>query len=150
MRDLNKQIEKLEQEIVKLKEIANKKEEYVIEYIENKTYFVGTFAIDNGYSDGDYGWKENARYRHTKEQANISLARNKRANRLEALAMAIGGAYEWEEDENNYFIYYINGKYATHYANYVYRATDVYMTKETAIKVCEILNAGRYSLEGDK
>ena len=43
--------------------------------------------------------------RNTAESAWVSARRNIRANRLEALAHSIGGAYEFEIEGDNYFIF---------------------------------------------
>lgn len=84
------------------------------------------------------------------ESAWVSARRNIRANRLEALAHSIGGAYEFEFGEDNYYIYVNEANIFKHtLIQYTLEPEKIYMTKETAEKVCEILNSGRYKLNVD-
>ena len=84
------------------------------------------------------------------ESAWVSARRNIRANRLEALAHSIGGAYEFEFGEDNYFIYVMeDGTFAVGDVDVILEPEKIYMTRETAEKVCEILNSGRYKLNVD-
>lgn len=90
--------------------------------------------------------------RDTAYSAYVSARRNIRANRLEALAHSIGGAYEFEfdMDKGNYYIYVReDGTFNTARANHWFEPEKIYMTKETAEKVCEILNSGKYKLNLD-
>ena len=84
------------------------------------------------------------------ESAWVSARRNIRANRLEALAHSIGGAYEFEFGEDNYYVYVDRvGVFETSYSQGYLEPEKIYMTKETAEQVCEILNSGRYKLNVD-
>ncbi len=84
------------------------------------------------------------------ESAWVSARRNIRANRLEALAHSIGGAYEFEFGEDNYFIYVMeDGTFAVGDVDVILEPEKIYMTKDTAEQVCEILNSGRYKLNMD-
>ena len=84
------------------------------------------------------------------ESAWVSARRNIRANRLEALAHSIGGAYEFEFGEDNYFIYVMeDGTFAVGDVDVILEPEKIYMTRETAEKVCEILNSGTYKLNID-
>ena len=88
--------------------------------------------------------------RDTAYSAWVSARRNIRGNRLEALAHSIGGAYEFEFDEDNYFIYVRDGgTFEVASVNIGFEPEKVYMTKETAEQVCEILNSGTYKLNLD-
>lgn len=88
--------------------------------------------------------------RDTAYSAYVSARRNIRGNRLEALAHSIGGAYEFEFDEDNYFIYVRDGgTFEVASVNIGFEPEKVYMTKETAEEVCEILNSGTYKLNLD-
>ena len=94
---------------------------------------------------------EHGRYRKSEEAADQSLARNKRANRLEALAEQLGGLKEWENGEDNYYIYrYGNSAIwtITVTCNCFY-PESVYMTKNCAIEICRLLNEGLFSLDGE-
>lgn len=84
------------------------------------------------------------------ESAWVSARRNIRANRLEALVHSIGGAYEFEFGGENYFIYVLEGgTFALGDAGAILEPEKIYMTKETAEQVCEILNSGTYKLNID-
>ena len=88
--------------------------------------------------------------RDTAYSAYVSARRNIRGNRLEALAHSIGGAYEFEFDEDNYFIYVRDGgTFEVASVNIGFEPEKVYMTKETAEQVCGILNSGTYKLNLD-
>lgn len=85
------------------------------------------------------------------ESAWVSARRNIRANRLEALAHSIGGAYEFEFDKkNNYYIYVVeDGTFDVASTDIWFEPEKIYMTAETAEQVCEILNSGIYKLNID-
>ena len=88
--------------------------------------------------------------RNTAESAWVSARRNIRANRLEALAHMIGGAYEFEFGEENYYVYVEeDGTFVPHMIPSPLEPEKIYMTKETAEQVCEILNSGTYKLNID-
>ncbi len=88
--------------------------------------------------------------RNTAESAWVSARRNIRANRLEALAHSIGGAYEFEFGEENYYIYVEeDGTFAKHCITSFLEPEKIYMTQDTAEQVCEILNSGTYKLNID-
>ena len=88
--------------------------------------------------------------RDTAYSAYVSARRNIRGNRLEALAHSIGGAYEFEIGEENYYIYVRNnGTFDVASVNTGFEPEKIYMTKETAEQVCEILNSGTYKLNLD-
>ena len=84
------------------------------------------------------------------ESAWVSARRNIRANRLEALAHMIGGAYEFELGAGNYYIAVDgDGLFDVRISSYYLEPEKIYMTKETAEQVCEILNSGIYKLNID-
>ena len=84
------------------------------------------------------------------ESAWVSARRNIRANRLEALAHDIGGAYEFEFGKKNYYVYVRdNGIFDVRISFYYLEPEKIYMTKKTAEQVCEILNSGTYKLNID-
>ncbi len=88
--------------------------------------------------------------RNTAESAWVSARRNIRANRLEALAHSIGGAYEFEFGEDSYFIYVMeDGTFAVGDVDSILEPEKIYMTEKTAEQVCEILNSGTYKLNID-
>jgi len=139
----------LANEIFELRDSEPEKFEFKFE--KDKTYVftsIGTFAFCSG--DGEQA-REHGRYRTTKEGAELSTKRNKRANRLEMLVEYLGGLKEWANYEKNNFIYYdINrGEYRHFYNSVSFESEKVYMTQECAEKVCELLNSGAYSLGGE-
>ena len=84
------------------------------------------------------------------ESAWVSARRNIRANRLEALAHSIGGAYEFEIEGDNYFIFLdTDGIFQYALAGEWLEPEKIYMTEKTAEQVCEILNSGTYKLNID-
>ena len=88
--------------------------------------------------------------RNTAESAWVSARRNIRANRLEALAHMIGGAYEYEVEGYNYFIFLdTDGIFQYALAGDWLEPEKIYMTEKTAEQVCEILNSGTYKLNID-
>ena len=84
------------------------------------------------------------------ESAWVSARRNIRANRLEALAHSIGGAYEFEFGEGNYYVV-VDEDYTFEacISSCYLEPEKIYMTNDTAQQVCEILNSGRYKLNVD-
>ena len=88
--------------------------------------------------------------RNTAESAWVSARRNIRANRLEALAHMIGGAYEFEFGEENYYIVIdSDGVFTIDWMDKILEPEKIYMTEKTAEQVCEILNSGAYKLTVD-
>ncbi len=88
--------------------------------------------------------------RNTAESAWVSARRNIRANRLEALAHMIGGAYEFEFGGDNYYVVFNRELVAEKFSvSNLLEPEKIYMTKETAEQVCEILNSGTYKLNVD-
>ena len=88
--------------------------------------------------------------RNTADSAWVSARRNIRANRLEALAHMIGGAYEFEVGEENYYVYVKdNGIFDCTSIDTGLEPEKIYMTEKTAEQVCEILNSGIYKLNID-
>mgnify|MGYP005614569319 CR=1 FL=1 len=84
------------------------------------------------------------------DSAWVSARRNIRANRLEALAHSIGGAYEFEIEGDNYFIFLdTDGIFQYALAGEWLEPEKIYMTEKTAEQVCEILNSGTYKLNID-
>lgn len=152
-------VEKAKEQIKELDEKeAELNKEYVLEIPEQGLYLIneGTMLEEytREYLDCE-GWNIDilnklGDIRTNPESAWVSTRRNIRANRLEALAHSIGGAYEFEFGEDNYFIYVReDGTFAIGDVDIILEPEKIYMTKETAEKVCEILNSGRYKLNVD-
>lgn len=124
------------------------KKEYVIEY--DRPWYINSIHQPSQSSTEIY--KSAALYtlgelRTTKENIIYKQKRNQRANRLEALVEDLQG----ELGVGDYYIFYrieekVYRRCARHENNTF--PDVVMMKKETAEKVCELLNSGQYSLEG--
>ena len=130
-------------------EAQSKPKQFEMKYVQGKEYYLGVGIISAMWFGDANVYLEHGRFRKTKESAELSLARNKRANRLEALVDQLDGMKEFVEGEYNYYIMfdYISDSYFWCSNNSHYCSERVYMTKECAIRVCEILNAGEYYLD---
>ena len=145
-----------------IKELEEKEEElnkeYVIEIPEQGLYLINEGTILEEYTQ-EYldceGWNIDilnklGDIRTNPESAWVSARRNIRANRLEALAHSIGGAYEFEFGEENYYVVIgAEGEFSLDWMDEILEPEKIYMTKETAEQVCEILNSGTYKLNID-
>ncbi len=145
-----------------IKELDEKEEElnkeYVIEIPEQGLYLIneGTMLEEytREYLDCE-GWNIDilnklGDIRTNPESAWVSARRNIRANRLEALAHSIGGAYEFEFGEGNYYVVVDeDGTFEACISSCYLEPEKIYMTNDTAQQVCEILNSGRYKLNVD-
>ena len=132
--------------------------EYVIEIPEQGLYLINEGTELKEYSQeelDEYNWnisllKKLGDIRTDSESAWVSARRNIRANRLEALVHSIGGAYEFEFGEDNYYIAIdAEGVFIKYRVSGLLEPEKIYMTRDTAEKVCEILNSGRYKLNVD-
>lgn len=152
-------VEKAKEQIKELDEKeAELNKEYVIDIPEQGLYLINEGTMLEEYTQ-EYldceGWNIDilnklGNIRTNPESAWVSARRNIRANRLEALAHSIGGAYEFEFGGENYYIFVAEGgTFHISTASYYLEPEKIYMTKNTAEKVREILNSGRYKLDVD-
>ena len=156
-------VEKAKEQIKELDEKeAELTKEYVIEIPEQGLYLINEGTELEMYSQEDLeceGWNvplinKLGDIRTNPESAWVSARRNIRANRLEALAHSIGGAYEFEFGEDNYYVYVeqvADGslRFILSSVMFGFEPEKIYMTRDTAEKVCEILNSGSYKLNVD-
>jgi len=115
------------------------------QYKEQSKFLVTTVSVVPDYTATNKDFTEHGRYRLTKEIAEKSLLRNKRANRLEALADQLNGL-------NGPIAYHIARVHDvwTHIHNGArYIPEVVYMSEECAIEICGMLNKGEFSLDGE-
>ena len=152
-------VEKAKEQIKELdeKEVELNKE-YVIEIPEQGLYLINEGTMLEEYTR-EYleceGWNIDilnklGDIRTNPESAWVSARRNIRANRLEALAHSIGGAYEFKFGEDNYYVFVDRfSVFKTPYMLNYLEPEKIYMTGDTAEKVCKILNSGRYKLDVD-
>lgn len=143
---LEETIRVAQQQIYELKNPKPKKFEW--KYESKGTYIVNTHTYEWHYNGSDKDYIEHSRYRLTKEAAEQSLARNKRANRLEALAEQLGGLKEFEYNVENYYVYK-DCIFKYNFTENSFYTEVVYMTEECAIEICRMLNEGEFSLEGE-
>ena len=105
--------------------------------------------VDIEYYNPDECSIKYGRYRRTKEQAEMDFKRQTRMMRLSALAWEVGECVEFTLGEKNHFVCLDIDEqtWMIDCASYYNNQTIVYMTHETATKVCHILNSGEYSLD---
>jgi hypothetical protein len=153
---INEQIERLEQELVKLKADATAPSQYELEYEAGNTNLIGIYRTIQGNSGIDRDYLNTGRYRSTEKFTNEHFQTQNEMMRLGALIEAVTielGMEDWVADWNNY-------RQSKHYVTYdcainkycldcwwTYRTMGViYMPREVAERVCEILNNEEYEL----
>lgn len=149
IQELEKQYKLLGEEIEKLKLQSEP-----FKYPKGKTFMLDLGGIKYRCNGATKAVQEYGLYRLTEETAQQSLARNKRANRLEAKAEQLGGLIKFEADKENYCIYkgYFskvgedNNKWYIDCYSKIYCPETVYMTKECAEEICRQLNSGEFTI----
>jgi hypothetical protein len=121
----------------------------LFEYECNNTYHIGTHSIADKHNSINPIQSTYGRYRRTKKQAEMDFKRQTRMMRLSSLAWELGECVEWEYKTANWYIFLDHGVWKSHYHELTYFPFEVYMTEQTARKVCEMLNSGEYSLDVD-
>ena len=154
---INEQIEKLEQELAKLKAEATAPSKYEIEYEEWNTWCVGNYKIIQRHSGTDEDYLNSGRYRSTKKFANEHFKIQNEMMRLGALVEAVTiemNMEDWVADWNDeaqvkYCVRYNHkgGEYCLDYWCTLKTVGVIYMPEEVAIRVCEILNNKEYELK---
>jgi hypothetical protein len=74
------------------------------------------------------------------------LARNKRANRLEALAEQLGGLREFDNYTRLFYIYKQYKNWRVEGTAKTFCPEIVYMTEECAETIADMLNSGKFTL----
>jgi hypothetical protein len=125
-------------------------DKFEFKFTENETFLIGETCVHERCKGKDTLSVDIGRYRTTKEGAELSLKRNQRANRLEMLVEYLGGLKEFVYGKKNWYVGFYDKEYewGSYSTNTLYAPERVYMTEEVAIKVCELLNSGAYSLDG--
>ena len=123
-------------------------EKFEFKFMENETFLLCAEHIGSKYSGCDEDSIFFGRYRTTKEGSELSLKRNQRANRLEMLVEYLGGLKEFVKGEENCYVRQYKGDYSVSCDFDIFHPERVYITKDGAYKVCELLKSGAYSLEG--
>jgi len=142
------QIEVLKEETKKLEELANKSEKFEFEFTPYHTYMLETHTHYETCSVKEEEYIRHGRYRLTEEGAQLSLERNCKANRLEMLAEYLDGLKEFKEGEKDWYVFYDYHykKWVTGGSSTSFFPETVYMTREIATKIANMLNNGEYEL----
>ena len=144
---LQEQLDEMKTKVAEMEAELNRPKKFELKYEKDHAYLVSTHEIGGHCSGSHKVFLDHGRYRQTKEAAELSLARNRRANRLEALVEQVGSIKEFYEDTKNYTVYYTEcSGWEYDYSTTTLSPEKVYMDETTAKKVCEILNAGEYEL----
>ena len=148
---LQQQIADMEAKLAEMKEELNKPKKFECSYVDGNTFYISTVCTDTEFSGNCKLYIEHGRYRKTQKAAEMSLARNKRANRLEALAEQLGGLKEFVCGTKNYFVLYDNdtGEWESGWSFSLYNPSITYMTQDCNIEILRMLNAGEFSLDGE-
>lgn len=142
---LKQQVKDMEATIARMEQ--EKPKQFEFNYVKCNTYRVYDIYIEDNYNGDSSAGLEHGRYRRTKEVAEHSMARNKRANRLEAVAEQLGGLEEWSTDFCRATIFLADGKWQYNYfIRDSFHPEKVYMTKDCAIIICHMLNTGEFEL----
>ena len=144
---LQQQLDEMKVKIAEMELELTECNKFELDYVYDSTYLVGTHKVHIKQAGDHPEHFSDGRYRQTKEAAELSLARNRRANRLEALIEQVGGIKEFVKDTKNYSLHYSEGSGWGHNSfRNVSSPEQVYMNRITAVRVCEILNANEYTL----
>jgi len=132
-------------EIPKKPKIELRKEEYLIDVVYNKIHYDKDFKMFDNFN--------HSLTRNDKETAEKAFRTIKRFTRLLALRdqeCPNSKGYEFKPNKENYYIFYneLENKYEYDY-ECIYNHLDVYFnTGGDAQKICNILNSGKFNLEG--
>lgn len=123
-----------------------KQEKFEFKYEREKTFIIYSDKIESE-GNGDAKRKlDFGLYRINEDNAKEALQLNKESNIVGAIAEQIDINYSkdinWNNKENKYVIYYDSktGKYSSFCNSFNRYLGTVYMSKEVAKRVCEILN----------
>ena len=145
--NLQQQLNEMKTKIAEMEKELNRPKKFELEYEKDKAYLVSTHEAGGDSSGSDKVFLDHGRYRQTKEAAELSIARNRRANRLEALVEQCGTISEFTDEGYDYYVYNDSrNKWYSGCNNDNFSPERVYMDEATAKKVCEILNAREYEL----
>lgn len=143
---INQRIQALESELTVLKAELAKPEKFKFRYTDTKTSFIGANWVAHKTSGSDPYKSEHFRYRQTETNAAADFQLQKELMCIGALAEQIDPNYKnkikWLVDNNFYSIQQDmqTGEYQVYPSYPKRRLGVVYMPKDVALKVCEILN----------
>jgi hypothetical protein len=139
---IDTEIELTDEQVASVK--AQEKSEFV--YDKDSSYYLTPTSIAPNLNGNHPIALEHGRYRKTKEVAEQSLARNKRANRIEALAEQLDGLREFDNKTLVFYIYKYYDNWRTQGLTTAYCPEVVYMTEECAETIADMLNTGKFTL----
>lgn len=147
-KEIQAQIEVLKKEITKLEELAKEPKKFELNFHYGRIWFLYSTCIEDTHIGTNPDCLKHGRYRLTDEGAKLSLERNRKANRLEMLVEHLGGLKEFVNGEENWHLYFDpnTAEYKKESSLRYYEPEKVYMTKEVATKVTDMLNRGEYAL----
>lgn len=140
---INQRIQALESELAKLKVELSKVDKFKFRYTDTETSFIGAHWTANYTSGSDPLNLENFRYRQTEANANADFQLQKELMCIGALAEQIDSDYKTKvkfDGDTKYAVIYKDDYYQVSAHNTIKYLGVVYMPKDVAEKVCEILN----------
>lgn len=137
------QIEDLKANLEALERELNKPNKFEFKYDKDNTYYISSYKIIAGYDGEDKDYLPKFRFRQKETNAEADFKLQKGLMCIGALAEQIDQDYKnrviWDEKNENYYIYYDN-KYKIFYHTSMKALGVIYMPKDVAEKVSEILN----------
>jgi hypothetical protein len=154
---INEQIERLEEELAKLKAEATAPRQYEIEYECGDAFYIGSYIISEKTTRFIDSCLNTGRYRSTEKFTNEHFKIQNEMMRLGALVEAVtiemnmeDWVADWSDDSQLKYYVDCDCKGNEYYSDcwWTLKTTGViYMPEEVAIRVCEILNNKEYELK---
>ena len=155
---INEQIERLEEELAKLKAETNKPNKYEIEYEDGDTFFISIKTVMGEATGQSNDLLKAGRYRSTEKFTNEHFKIQNELMRLGALVEAVtiemnmeDWVADWNDDSQPKYYVDCDCKGNRYYPDcwWTLKTTGViYVPKKVAERVCEILNNKEYELSG--
>lgn len=146
---LQKQLEEMKAKVAEMEKELNKGEKFEWKYPKDKTFVIGAYSTHPECS-GEIGYYlSHGRYRIKEANAKLALQRNKEANVIEALAEQLDPDWvaDWDnEQQNKYYVFLSKNEYKCSWNNGAYSIGVPYMSRQTAVKICDMLNNGEIEL----
>jgi hypothetical protein len=153
---INEQIERLEEELAKLKAEATAPRQYEIEYECGDAFYIGSYIISEKTTRFIDSCLNSGRYRSTEKFTNEHFKTQNEMMRLGALVEAVTvdlGLEDWVADwsDGDQYKCHINydhedNTYGLDWCREIRDMGVIHMPKKVAERVCEILNNKEYEL----
>ena len=146
-------IDAAEAELANLKTELNKPAKFEFEYPFRASYLISTNSTATETTGALVEYLTHGRYRAKLNNAKQAVQLNRESNLIGAIAEQINPDFAskvvWDGDVRNYYIeYVVNSKqYVIVSTSYFKTPGVVFMPKEVAEQVCEILNSNQVSLK---